>query len=117
MKHRRLYSILVLTLAMFLGMGTVVSAVQANDMVLKMAMAGEAGSSGTNGCTACGGNEGGAQQADCLPACVTIACGLLAATAAIAIDATDSPSIVPNIPPRGSTGVLDPSPPRLSILG
>ncbi|MBI1986216.1 MAG: hypothetical protein HYW28_02620 [Rhodospirillales bacterium] len=108
---------IVTILALFVGMGTVLSAVQVNDMVVKMATVGDAGSSGTSGCTACGGNEGNAQQANCLPACVTTAHGLLPTSAVIALDAADSPAIAPNIPPRGSTGIPDPSPPRLSILG
>lgn len=117
MRTRFARQLIVTILALFVGMGTVLSAVQANDMVVKMAMAGDADSSGTNGCTACGGNEGNAQQANCPPACMANAFALLPAPAVIALDVTDSPAIVPNIPPRGSTGVPDPSPPRLSILG
>jgi len=117
MRIRFARQLIVTILALFVGMGTVVSAVQANDMVVKMAMAGDADSSGMNGCTACGGDEGSGKQANCPPACIPIAHGLIPGALALAIDSIGSPSISPKIPPRGSTGTPDPSPPRLSILG
>ena len=116
-KTRLARQLIVTVLALFVGMGTILSAVQANDMVLKMAMAGDAGSSGASGCTACGGNKGDANQANCLPACVQVAHGLVPAPITIPIYVADSPSISSNIPPLGSGGIPDPSPPRLSILG
>ena len=117
MRARIRQQLIMTILALLVGMGTVLSAVQANDMVVKMAVAGDPGSSGMNGCTACGGDDGNAKQANCIPACVTTAFGLLPATMSLASDATVSPSMSLHAAPRGSAGVPDPSPPRLSILG
>ena len=117
MKPRLRLRVIVTILALFVGMGMVLSAVQASDMAVKMAAAGDSGSFGANGCTACGGDDGNGNQADCPPACVAAAIGLLPAQSAIAVNVADSPSFASAVPPRGSAGAPDPSPPRLSIHG
>ena len=117
MKTRFSRQLIVTILALFVGMGMVLSAVQANDMVLKMAMVGDAGSAGANGCTACGGDDGNGKQANCLPACVTTSLGLLPSTVVVALNVAGSSTTSPYTAPRGSTANPDPWPPRLSILG
>jgi len=117
MKRNRIHLIILVVLALFVGMGMVVSAVQTNDMAIKMAAASDSGSFDMNGCTACGGGDGNAKPVNCLPACVTTAFAILPATTLVAINVTVSPPISLHAAPRELTGIPDPSPPRLSILG
>ena len=117
MKPRLRLRVIVTILALFVGTGMVVSAVQASDMAVKMAAAGDSGSFGANGCTACGGDDGNGNQADCLPACVAASLGLLPSTVVVALNAAGSPRTSPYAAPRGSSGIPEPSPPRLSVLG
>jgi hypothetical protein len=62
--------VFALVLGLFVALGMSLSAVQASDMAVKMALASDMGDAGSHGCTGCGGGDDGAANAGpCLPGC------------------------------------------------
>ncbi|MEQ8694146.1 MAG: hypothetical protein RIC85_02320 [Gammaproteobacteria bacterium] len=105
---RALALILVLTFAT----GAVAHAVQASDMALEMAMTAD----GTMpGCDGCGDHDAAAKLA-CAPACVAPVVAILGSDVEVVVELTGQ-----SIPPaaserRGRPTLIDPYPPRSSVL-
>ena len=70
--------VLTLFLGLFFALGTTLSAIQASDMAVKMAMSSDMDTSGDVGCIACGsgGDEGSTAPNTCSPVC-TISAGMI----------------------------------------
>lgn len=106
---RRL-SVLVLGLLVALGMG--LSAVQASDMAMKMAISGHMASSGTGTCDQCGDQPGSSKTMVCEATCVAPAAATLPQVLTVTFDrVADYPSWRP-AKMSGLTASPDPSPPK-----
>ena len=105
---------LVLGLLVALGMG--LSAVQAGNMVMKMAISGPMVSSGTGNCGQCGDQPGAAKTMVCEATCVAPVAATLPQVPAVTFDrVADYPSWGP-AKMSGLTASPDPSPPKFIDL-
>ena len=103
----------MLGLMLILGMG--LSAVQANSMMIGMALAGDMGVSGSGECTGCGGDDA-AKSGSCLSICAS---SVLAVAAPITTASKIGPavSVISIAFALHSMAVSpDPYPPRLTFL-
>ncbi len=109
---RTLSLILVLTFAT----GTVVHAVQVSDMAVGMAMTEDGAMPGCDGCGGGNDDNGAAAKLNCSPACVAPAVAILVSDTVVAVKIAGE-----SMPPVAdeSTGLptlIDPYPPRSSVL-
>lgn len=106
-------------LAVLVTAGMGLSAVQATDMAVKMAMTSDMGASGHGDCGSCGDNSDADGKAMvCPPACVAPAIAVLPQASPVTI----MPIVTALLLPRdallsGSASAPDPYPPRPSDLG
>jgi hypothetical protein len=108
---RALALILVLTFAA----GTVAHAAQASDMALEMAMTADGTMPGCDGCGG-DGDDDAAAKLTCAPACVTAAVTILGSDTEVVVELAGQ-SIPPAASERsGQPTVIDPYPPRPSVL-
>lgn len=115
MKKRSVRHVLAALFGVLLALGVSVSAVQAGEMSLQMAMAAEAGASGQGGCDDCAGGDDAGMTCPSALLCSVIAIlpaerGMPAATPARSPDRTFRLA-------RGLAAPPDPYPPRLLQLG
>jgi hypothetical protein len=112
MKSQRRHSVLVLGLAILLGRGTVLSAVQANTMALNLALSDGVDGDGPGVCPACKSDDSGKAMSHCPSFCNIANAGILSIT----------PAVIETIPlsytaklmwsPNAFVGDVDPSPPN-----
>ena len=109
--------LLIFALLLAVGVGSVVSVVQAGQMRVDMATAGDTqGASGDN-CTACGtGDDSTKMSMDCASACHLSAVDMVDALAAVGMIDDRTYHLDRRQFARSSGPLLDPSPPK-SILG
>jgi len=108
---------LIFALLLAVGAGSVVSVVQAGQMRIDMAMAGDAQGPGDNACSACGTGDGDAKApVSCASACHLAAIDTVdAAKAADAVEVREFHAAGPRTM-RSAAPTPDPSPPK-PILG
>ncbi len=110
--------VLTLFLGLFFALGTTLSAIQANDMTVKMAMSSDMDTSGDAGCIACGGvgDEGSTSPTACPPVC-TVSAGMVPA-----FGSPEIPALVLVSPPSGHQSgngrafSPDPHPPKYTSI-
>jgi hypothetical protein len=117
MKRRSVRNVLVLFFAVFVTTAVGLAAIQANDMVVKMAMASDMGGPEHGGCTQCLGGDDNAKGMTCAAICGAPVLALLPQAAPVVI----APNVVPS-PTNASllssrTPPLDPYPPRTTDIG
>lgn len=118
MKRWSVRQVLVLLLAVFVTAGMNLSAAQASDMTVKMAMASDMGASGHDGCPGCptGGVDDGMKAVACASICVAQVLAVLPqmAPTTIALVAASYPALAPVLHGR----VLEPDhyPPRTTDI-
>jgi hypothetical protein len=114
MKHWLPRQIVALVLGVFLALGMSLSAIQASDMAVQMAMMSDAGASGQSGCDACGGN--GDDRADAVTCSPMLNCFSMAAVLPVqrGLAATDNAELFVSTfgVARDLTAPPDPYPPK-----
>tara|TARA_R110002050_G_scaffold244166_1_gene380712 strand:- start:286 stop:639 length:354 start_codon:yes stop_codon:yes gene_type:complete len=109
--------LLIIALLLAVGVGSVVSVVQAGQMRVDMAMTGDVQSLDGDNCTACGtGGDGAKVSIDCVSVCHLSAVDMVDARAAIGMTDDRAYPLDRRQFARSSGPLLDPSPPK-SILG
>ena len=108
--------VVVCLLAIVLGIGMTLSAVQASDMTVGMTLAGDMTSSGTGGCDGCGGGDDAADSGTCQSLCVSS--GFVLSTPATSARLPDPtpPRLGVAAVPSGAAFTPDPYPPRPIFL-
>lgn len=101
---------LLLGLLVALGMG--MSAVQASNMAMKMAMPDHMAMSGTDTCGQCGDEPGGAKKMVCEATCVAPAAATLPQFLAVTLDPASDYPVSRSARLSGLTASPDPSPPK-----
>ena len=119
MKHWSSRQFISLFLGVFLALGMSLSAVQASEMAVQMAMAGDADMSGQGDCDGCGGNgDDSIDAVTCAPVlnCSGMAALLPAAGGLVATQTIKQVTPVSSVA-RDLTAPPDPYPPRSLNLG
>jgi|SRR3546814_734016 len=109
---RAMFRALALILVLSFATGTVVHAVQASDMALEMAMTADGTMPGCDGC----GDDDAVAKLACAPACMAPAVAILGSDTEVVVELAGQP-----IPPAasersGQPTLIDPYPPKSSIL-
>ena len=105
---RRLFALL---LGFVFALGISLSAVQASNMTVQMALASAMGVSGHDGCGGCT-DDHGAQSGTCQPACTVAAVGILPSVAVVAKSPVLQLPSPADLYSSGRASLPDPSPPR-----
>ncbi|HBC09468.1 MAG TPA: hypothetical protein DC046_18065 [Rhodospirillaceae bacterium] len=109
--------LLIVALLLAVGVGSVVSVVQAGQMRVDMAMTGDVQGPDGDSCTACGtGGDGAKASIDCVSACHLSAIDMVDGRAAAGMADDRTYPLDRRQFARSSGPLLDPSPPK-SILG
>ncbi|UTW52509.1 hypothetical protein KFF05_03800 [bacterium SCSIO 12827] len=109
--------LLIFALLLAVGVGSVVSVVQAGQMRVDMAMAGDTQGASGDSCTACGtGDDSTKMSVDCASACHLSAVDMADALTAVSVIENGTYHLDRRQFVRSSGPLLDPSPPK-SILG
>jgi hypothetical protein len=119
MKHWSSRQFIALFLGVFLALGMSLSAVQASDMAVQMAMAGDVDMSGQGDCDGCGGSgDDSVDAVTCSPmlSCSGMAALLSAAGGLVATQTIKQVAPVSSVA-RDLTAPPDPYPPRSLNLG
>ena len=113
---RGMFRALALILVLTFATGTVAHAVQASDMAFEMAMTADGTISGCNGCDGDDDGNNGAANLTCSPACVAPAVVILGSDTVVVVK-TAGDSIAPLADEStGLPALIDPYPPKSSVL-
>ena len=115
MKHLTARQIVVCLLGLMLSLGMGLSAVQANNMTVDMALAGDMDGSGSGGCTGCGGDDT-AKSGSCFSICASSVFMMQAPTTTSSRIEPSAPFFPDTLPLRSTAFSPDPHPPRPTFL-
>lgn len=116
MKRWSSRQVFLLLLGAFLALGMSLSAVQAGEMSVKMAVASDARTSGQGSCDGCGARDDSANTMSCPPALYCTGSAVLPAERTVAVTRPSKPFIAIFQPSRDLGSPPDPYPPRFLAL-
>ena len=113
MRVRRPISIFGIILALFVGLGMTLSAVQASNMAVKMATSSTGSPSGVVGCDFCGvGDDDGTDVNLCVPGCLSTGPVIVPIVTMVHVIQREAGTLVKETSPSGLSEIPDPSPPK-----
>lgn len=116
MKRSRLFAPLVVLIAMFIGAGSVLAVLQANEMAEQMSMASDKGENRAAMCDACNGDNDVQGMMNCFLLCHHSTMATLTIPAVVGSVRRASYSKRPDMPVDAFADAIDPSPPKPIVL-